>query len=135
MEIDDHEYPMERVTREYIRYKFYRPEQIDTVTRVAVFYDSADSKVKLRGRITLHNGTTKSFGEESIKELTPARSAAERNLLGDSLGTLKERSLTISGVEPGAILEYRSEWTHGNGRPRRLTVRQELPVDGVEEGR
>lgn len=120
VEVDDRDYPQERVTRQYIRFKVFRPEQIDAVTRLAVLSDSAESKVKLRGRLTLPDGAAKIFGEESIRERTVAQSAAEKNLLtrllGISSGEVKERFLAISGVEPGAILEYRVEQTESSRR-------------------
>ena len=147
VEIDDRNYPQERVTREYIRYKVFEPEHIDEITRIAVFEYSGGTlsgqeiKVKLSGRLTLPNRTERLFGDESVRERNVGQSGAERNLLerllGASSARVKERFLAISGVEAGAVLEYRTEISVRNSsaatigsaqgfglQSRRLGVRQ-----------
>jgi hypothetical protein len=119
VEVDDRDYPLERVTQEYIRFKIYQPEHIEAITRLALteYSDNswfgAERRVKLAGRLTLPNHTEKIFGEEAIHERTVAQSGAEQNLLtrllGNSSPVIKERFLALSGVEAGAILEYRIE--------------------------
>jgi len=122
VEIDDNDYPRERVTREYIRFKVFQPEQIDFITRLAVLEYSgsslfgAEREVKLAGRLTLPNGTVKDFGDEAIRERPARQSAADRGLMDRLFGSasdaqVKERFLAISGIEAGAVLEYRTEVT------------------------
>ena len=137
VEVDDRDYPEERVTRQYIRFKVFRPEQIDEVTRLAIFSNGAESKVKLSGRLTLRDGTAKVFGEESIRERTVAQSAAEKNLVtrlfGMSSREVKERFLAISGVEPGAILEYRIKQTESRNFQQGFPLQTpDLPVRLLE---
>ena len=125
VEVDDREFPQERVTREYIRFKIYQPEHIEAITRLAVTEYSDDSlfgmerRVKIAGRLTLPNHTEKVFGEEAIRERTVAQSGAEKNLLTRLLGApspvVRERFLALSGVEAGAVLEYRIEVINRNG--------------------
>jgi len=136
VEIDDRDYPQRRVVHEYIRYKLFRPEQIDAITRLEVFSNGAGSNVKLRGRLTLPNGDVKTFSEESIRERTQAQSAGEKNFLthlfGTSSGEIKERFLAISGVDAGAILEYRIEHTTNQfiqGFPLQIPI---LPIRLLE---
>jgi len=142
VEVDDRDYPQERVTREYIRFKIYQPEHIEAITRLALTEYSensgygAERRVKLAGRLTLPNHTEKVFGEEAIHERTVAQSGGEQNLLTRLLGTstpvVKERFLALTGVEAGAVLEYRIEvidrnsgFLQGFGLQRReLGVRQ-----------
>jgi len=125
VEIDDRDFPEERVTREYVRFKVFQPEQIESITRLAVheYSDSSlagrERKVKLAGRLTLPDGTVKDFGEEAIRERALAQSAAEKGLLERLFGSaydaqVKERFLSISGIEAGAVLEYRTEVTEHN---------------------
>lgn len=113
--MDDSDFPGERLRREYLRAKIYKPEHIEGLTRISgreTFDDSytgSDSTVKLRARLTLPDGTSKVFGENAIRERVLAQSG-ERNLLERMLGAtgqqVKERFLAIGGVEAGAILEY-----------------------------
>jgi len=142
VEVDDRDYPQERDTREYIRFKIYQPEHIEAITRLALTEYSDNSgfgverRVKLAGRLTLPNHTEKVFGEEAIHERTVAQSGAEQNLLtrllGSSSPVVKERFLALTGVEAGAVLEYRIEvidrmsgFLQGFGLQRReLGVRQ-----------
>jgi len=124
VEIDDRDFPEERVMREYVRYKVFQPEQIDSITRLAVHEYSDSSllrekpEVKLQGRLTLPDGTVKVFGEEAIRDRAIAQSGGEKGLLERVFGSsfsaqVKERFLAISGVEAGAVLEYRVEVTEG----------------------
>jgi len=111
---DDREFPAERNTVEYIRYKIYAPDRVESLTRISQLASSEgglDLKtVDLRARLTLPNGTVKEFGKEAIQERTLSKSAGEQTfiqrLFGSDEKETKEKFLAITGVEPGAILEY-----------------------------
>ncbi|MEO6246160.1 MAG: hypothetical protein ABIQ12_12070 [Opitutaceae bacterium] len=111
IEIDDNAFPFERTTTEYIRYKIFRPDKVEHITRISgIDNGSSDNKIELRARLTLPDGTSREFGQESIKERTLARQGKESGLLAwlSSGGPeVKEKFLAISGVEAGAVLEYR----------------------------
>ena len=118
VEVDDGNFPEERVRREYLRAKIYKPEHIESLTRISGLEVSDDSyfgvenKVKLSARLTLPDGTTKVFGDEAIRERTLVQSG-EKNLLDRILGSsgqqVKQRFLAVGGAEAGAILEYKIE--------------------------
>ncbi len=121
VDIDDRDYPRERTTREYIRIKVYRPEHLDAVTRAVALEFSGGSfqgherTVKMAARLTLPDRHEKVFGDESVRERPLVQSGAERGLLARLLGgsatEVRERFLAISGVEAGAVLEYRIDTT------------------------
>ena len=118
VEIDDSDFPTERVRREYIRAKIYKPEHIEELTRISGrevsddSYLATETKVKLSAKLTLPDGTTKLFGDEAIRERMISQSG-EKNLLDRLLGLtgqqVKERFLAVGGAEAGAILEYKIE--------------------------
>jgi hypothetical protein len=65
-------------------------------------------------RLVLPGGKTQEFGRESMQEQTLARRGGEPGLLEWLRGPapeVRERFLAISGVEAGAVLDYRITWT------------------------
>lgn len=110
IDIDDSNFPQERKIVEYIRYKIFAPDKVESITRISSVDNSASqNRIELRARLVLPDGKTQEFGEESIKERTLARKGKEGGILGwlgDSGVEVKEKFLAISGIETGAILEY-----------------------------
>jgi hypothetical protein len=131
IEVDDRDLPEESVTREYVRYKVYKPEKAERLMKisrnetVSASGILSESDVKLEARLILPDGTTKLFGREAIKERTLSESAAEKTLLNRLFGapslTTKEKFLAIPGIEVGAVLEYVIE-TKRTGPVRPLVV-------------
>jgi hypothetical protein len=114
IETDDSEFPTQRRITEYIRYKIFAPDKVESITRIsqlAAAEGGVDMKrLELMARLTLPNGTVKEFGKDAIQERSVSRSAGEQTFLqrvfgGDDKET-KEKFIAVSGVEAGAILEY-----------------------------
>lgn len=112
IEVDDRNYPQDRKTTEYIRYKIFSPEKVDQITRISDIDEAdSDNMFDLHARLISPSGQIREFGKESIKERNVVKHGSDGSLLG-WLGSsdeqkLKERFLAISGVEPGAVLEYK----------------------------
>jgi hypothetical protein len=111
IEVDDSSFPQERTITEYLRYKIFAPDKAEQITRISgIDSNVSQSKIDLRARLTLPDGTAREFGPESIKERTLSKKGQESGLLGwltNSSDAVKEKFLAVSGVEAGAILEYR----------------------------
>jgi hypothetical protein len=110
IEIDDTNFPHERKIVEYIRYKIFTPEKVESITRISGI-DSTESsnRLELRARLVLPDGRIQEFGDAAIQERTLEKKGREGGLLGwlsDSGAEVKEKFLAISGIEAGAILEY-----------------------------
>lgn len=127
LEIEDKDFPQERIRREYVRAKIYKPEHIEALTRISGHEVTDDSlfgletKVKLQARLTLPDGTTKIFGDEAIRERVLTQTG-ERNFLDRLLGAtgqqVKERFMAVGGAEAGSILEFKIERReHGRATP------------------
>jgi hypothetical protein len=115
IEQDDTDFPGERRFNNYVRFKVFAPDKAQGITRISGLVPSGSAAhledVDLRARLVLPDGSVKEFGKEAVRERSAAKSAAERSFLtrmveGSDNG-LNEKFLAISGVEPGAILEYR----------------------------
>ena len=111
LEVDDSAFPQERTITEYVRYKIFAPDKAEHITRISgIDRNVSQNKVDLRARLTLPDGTAREFGPESIKERTLSKKGQESGLLGwltNSNDAVKEKFLAVSGVEAGAVLEYR----------------------------
>ena len=111
IEVDDSAFPLERTVTEYLRYKIFAPDKAEQITRISGIDSTvSQNKVDLRARLTLPDGTVREFGPESIKERTLSKKGQESGLLGwltNSSDAVKEKFLAVSGVEAGAVLEYR----------------------------
>lgn len=104
------------VTREYLRYKIYKPEKAEGLLRISRNETgfagglAPESEVTLAARLILTDGTIRLFGREAIRERTLAESAAEKTLLnrlfGTTSATTKEKFLAVAGIEAGAVVEY-----------------------------
>jgi hypothetical protein len=109
-EVDDRDFPRERVITEYIRYKIYVPDRVENITRISgIDSTAAQSRTELRARLVLPDGRTQEFGKEAIQERTLSKKAEERGLLAWLAGggdEVKEKFLAVSGVEAGAVLDY-----------------------------
>jgi hypothetical protein len=131
IEVDDRDLPEESVTREYLRYKIYKPEKAERLMWISRNETGSsggflgESDVKLEARLILPDGTIKLFGREAIRERTLAESASEKTLLNRLFGapsfTTKEKFLAIPGIEAGAVLEYVVETKYA-GPVRSLVV-------------
>jgi hypothetical protein len=119
IEIDDRDFPEVRQVREYLRYKIFVPDKAEQATRIsglAASYDGREvGKVNLRARLVRPDGTTQEFGEESIQERSLMRSGAEQTLVHRLFGSdgveIKEKFLAVTGIVPGAILEFQTTYT------------------------
>ena len=111
VEVDDSAFPYERTITEFIRYKIFAPDKAEHITRISGIDSTVtQNKVDLRARLVLPDGTTREFGPESIKERSLSKKGQESGLLGwlsNSSAEVKEKFLAVSGVEAGAVLEYR----------------------------
>jgi hypothetical protein len=119
LEVDDRGYPFKRQYYAYIRFKIFDPERAVDVTRFSQLigaYEGADmGQVELRARLTLPDGTIREFGDESIQERDAAHQA-NRNTWFDRLTgprglSVQEKFLAVSGIKPGAILEFQEAAT------------------------
>jgi hypothetical protein len=114
LEIDDTDFPAERRSYEYVRFKVFAPDKVEQITRVsqlAAFAAGTEQKtIDLRARLVLPDGTIREFGQDAIHERTVSKSAGDQSFLqrmfGASRPEVKEKFLAVSGVEPGAILEF-----------------------------
>lgn len=108
--VNDHGFPDERVTTEYIRYKIYDAQKVDEITRVSHIVDNYGfERTEINARLTLPGGKSQEFGRESIKERPYSKQGQQAGFFGWLAGsevTLKEKFMAIPGVEAGAILEY-----------------------------
>lgn len=110
MEIDEREYPTLCRTTEYVRLKIFRPEQIERLTRFSFRERASTREFEFQARLVLPDGSIREFGEDAMRERTLARRGGGRTFLDrliDGDGGTKEKFLAISGIEAGAILEYR----------------------------
>jgi hypothetical protein len=114
LEFDDRDFPESKKVRMYIRFKIFDPQKAVDVTRLSELNGAYDGQTSgqhdLRARLTLPDGTSKEFGDESVQERDAAHEANRNNwydrLTGPRGWEVKERFLAISGIEPGSILEY-----------------------------
>lgn len=110
VEVDDADFPRERRITEYIRYKIFRPDKVESITRISgIETNLTDNQTELRARLLQQDGRIQEFGRESIKERALARTGKESGFLGWLAGgglEVKERFLAISGIEAGSVLEY-----------------------------
>ncbi len=115
LEVDDRGFPNARKVTQYCRYKIFVPSQAESITRTLLVESTASSRrTELSARLVLPDGRTQEFGRESIREQTVARPGGGPRVLEWLLGPppeLREKFLAISGVEPGAVLDYRAMWT------------------------
>ncbi len=116
IDVDESAFPKSRTTSEYWRYKIFDPEKAEPILHLSqpeISFDGEEfQEVEMSARLTLPNGQTKEFGNESIHERDLVKSATAsgpflQRLLGDEIGEVKEKFLAVSGVEPGSILEFR----------------------------
>lgn len=110
VEVDDSDFPRERRITEYIRYKIFRPDKVESITRISGFETNlSDNQTELRARLLQQDGRIQEFGRESIKERALARTGKESGFLGWLVGggfEVTERFLAVSGIEAGSVLEY-----------------------------
>jgi hypothetical protein len=142
IEIDDRDFPEVRQVREYLRYKIFTPDKAEQITRVsglAASYDGTElGSVNLRARLVRPDGTTQEFGEESIRERSLMRSGAEQTLMHRLFGSegveIKEKFLAISGIVPGAVLEFQTTYTENQPSTiiLRTLQRDNIPVRKME---
>jgi len=115
IEVDDADLPVRRQTH-YVRYKIYVPDRAIHLTRLSELETFDEKDVELSARLTLADGTTKVFGKESIRERPLIKSGAESSLLArifaDDYRKLQEKFLAVTGIEPGAVLEYQWRTKH-----------------------
>ena len=111
IEINDKDYPRDRKTTEFRRYKVYDPEKAEDLLRISRFALTVDglkySTVDLQARVIQPNGAVKELGKESILERPVARTRT-RTTDYDAFGTdfeQKEKYLAIAGLERGAIVD------------------------------
>lgn len=111
VEVDDRNFPQERKTTEYIRYKIFAPDKVDAITRISgIEVTGSSERWGLHARLVLPDGTTREFGKEAIKERPLVQQAKGKGLLGWLAArppAVIEKFLVIGGVERGAVLEYR----------------------------
>jgi hypothetical protein len=113
IEIDDSEFPRQRTTTEYTRYKIFDPERADNIVRLSQFVSEANGNdirtVDMSARLTLPDGTTKEFGAESIHEQNVARESTVVTSFNGYAETAetKQKFLAVGGVQPGSILEFK----------------------------
>lgn len=113
IDVDDHRYPRDRRTAEYIRYKILIPDKADKVTRVSrievAINGQSELRYDIRARLTQPDGTVKLFGKEAI--LTrPASKTETDSADAEDFGSVIERTekyLVVSGAKPGSIVEVR----------------------------
>lgn len=124
IEIDDTEFPLERRSTQYLRYKIFAPEKVEHITRISgIDSTMTDNRVELRARLTLPDGRVQEFGKEAVKERTLSKSATEAGFLGwltSGGAEVREKFLAISGIEAGAVLEYHV--TRRGANPPRVTT-------------
>lgn len=95
---------------EYVRLKIHRPAQVEELTRFSG--DDLEGVVPagFRAVLTLPDGTQREFGPDAIKERELARPGRGRAFLSRFFDepdrSRREKFLVISGVEPGAVLDY-----------------------------
>ncbi len=132
IEVDDRGFPQERQTTVYFRFKIYQPEKAEEITRMSDTDILDEGKMTIRARLTLPSGTVKEFGRESIKERTLAKKGRDGGFFGwltSSDFEVKEKFLAITGVEPGAVLEYRiTGTTRDPSRIGIFALQQSFPV-------
>jgi hypothetical protein len=132
----------ERRIREYVRYKIFDPEKAVAVTRVAATSLAVDGEelqgdVSLRARLTLPNGTSREFGDESVRERPVLHTGAEQTwtqrLLGGEGVEATEKFLAVSGIEPGSILEFQLAHAERHlALTGRFLLQRSIPVRQVE---
>jgi hypothetical protein len=115
VKIDDDDYPEERIFSEYDRYKIFAPERATTITRIArqevtVDGERLSGRLEIRARLTLPDGTSKEFGDESIQQRAITRIGTEQNWfqrLTNESGEVDEKFLAVTGMVPGSVLDVR----------------------------
>jgi hypothetical protein len=132
-EVDDRNFPIERRVTLYQRFKIYDPEKAEAITRMSeADYSGDDDRGTFQARLTLPNGTSREFGKDSIKERALARKGQESGLFGwltNSDFEVKEKFLAITGVEAGAVLEYRiTRRIYSPGRIGLYSLQDSYPI-------
>ncbi|MES2696585.1 MAG: hypothetical protein V4773_24160 [Verrucomicrobiota bacterium] len=113
IDVDDRNYPYDRTTTTYVRYKIFDPEKSDKITRVTkVDYEGSDERMELHARLISPDGRIQEFGKEAVKErplVQQAKQAGFWGWLGSASAAAKERFLAIPGVERGSVLEFHTK--------------------------
>jgi hypothetical protein len=113
-DVDDRAFPDERSAYTYVRFKVFDPERAVNVTRLLGFSVAYDGRslvtTDLRARLTLSDGETREFGKESIQERDTEHEANGNTWYDRLVGVTglgkKESFLAVTGIKPGAVLEY-----------------------------
>ena len=136
--IDDSNYPPERKIREYVRYRIFDPEKATGITRISQMVGTVNGQSQgnpeIHARLTLRDGTSREFGNESIHVRPLLHTGADPSWLQRLVGTesveLEERFLAVSGIETGSILEFQvshSETIAPNALPATVNAALQLP--------
>lgn len=111
IDVDDRSFPQERTVVEYIRYKIFDPQRVEHLTRISnISFSLSPHRTDILARLTLPDGRTQEFGKDAIQERSLAKQAREKGFLGWLAGSsaeVTEKFMAITGVEAGAVLEYR----------------------------
>jgi transglutaminase-like putative cysteine protease len=109
LQIDDTRANVRQETS-WIRYKIFDPARAADITRIARFWNgNANRDYQIRARLTLPNGTSRTFDEHDMSDRNVAEEGRGNGLFGfmgrsDSNKT-EEKFLAVTGVVKGAILD------------------------------
>ena len=120
LEINDKDSSTRDIT-ETTRYKIYDPSRSTEVTRIGRFWNGGTNPYyRVAARLTLPDGSTRTFGMKDLKSRSVAQIGKANGLLGllaSDNWEYAERFLAIRGVEKGAVLDV---WETQPGIPRTL---------------
>jgi hypothetical protein len=121
--IDDSS-PEELALKNYIRVKIYTERGKESQSKIDIRY-SGDTRVKdIAARVIKPDGAIVELTKEDIFERTIAKANGAKE---------KAKSFALSGVEPGAIIEYRWRDVHpgGSANHLRLQFQRDIPLQTV----
>jgi hypothetical protein len=140
--IDDRDFPTSRWIRETIRYKIFDPARAANFTRISILTSAIGGEQRQRNeqidaRLVLPDGTTRTFGAESIQERPIAHQGPEdtwvNRLLGEDSVSVNQRFLAVSGIAAGSVLDFRL--SHEEVRPAafaHFVLQRDIPIRHVE---
>jgi hypothetical protein len=122
LQIDDTRHDGRQETS-WIRYKIFDPARASDITRIGRFWTgNANRDYQIRARLTLPDGTSRTFDEHDMNDRNVAEEGHSNGLFGfmgrSQNDKEEEKFLAVTGVVKGAILDvwqlepntYKTDW-------------------------
>jgi len=128
-----------RPITKHIRFKIYDPSRATEATRLTrLTADSVNESYDMAARLTLPDGTTRTFGESDLRERTIAEEGRTNGFFGGLVSranwTVQEKFIAVNGVVRGAVLDIWEQYSDEIQRDWSMNSiqRAEIPIRRFE---